>query len=275
MILDIGAAQLKAGFAQCLAEGGGTGLADLSGILLAVGDVASFGQSGPAGHGVGVGKTMKITELGQDDDAQGIGDSGYSFNDGQLISEPWFLSDDSQHLPFDVGFDTFDSEHDLLEVVDDQGGHGFEGVSVGGHPALHRGDFDVFWSSPVVLIQLPAVGLPVAEDDIRIMDIMAGYVASPKVWDCPADDQGYFETYGTSYEYYLGYILITIMSDGAAISNMIEVANTYPDLTPVFGDAEGFHPQPDDPDGRLWCYYDGHVDRWPEDESTIPPELRK
>ena len=122
--------------------------------------------------------------------------------------------------------------------------------------------------------QIPrAVGLPVAESDIRIMDVLARYVAEPDVWKCPADDQGFFESCGTSYEYYIGYI-ITAAPDESAISNMAEIANTYPDLVPVFGDAEGFHPTSDDPDGRNWCYHDGHVDHWPEDESSIPRELR-
>ena len=58
----------------------------------------------------------------------------------------------------------------------------------------------------------PAVGLPIAADDIRIMDVMDGYVASLDVWECPADDQGYFETNGTSYEYYIGYHYCPIIS---------------------------------------------------------------
>ena len=120
----------------------------------------------------------------------------------------------------------------------------------------------------------PAAGLPMVEDDIRIMDIMADYVSSPKVWDCPADDQGYFETYGTSYEYYIGYIIM-VVPDNTILSRMIQTANTYPDLIPMFGDAEGFHPTPDDPDGRVWCYYDGHVERWPADESAIPSGFRQ
>ena len=123
--------------------------------------------------------------------------------------------------------------------------------------------------------QIPqASGLPMVEDDIRVMDVMGGYVASPDIWECPADDQEYFETYSTSYEYYLGLITM-IVPDDKILSQMIEIANTYPDLIPVFGDAAEFHPTSDDPVGRIWCYYDGHVDRWPEDESSIPAELKK
>ena len=123
--------------------------------------------------------------------------------------------------------------------------------------------------------QLPAAaGLPMAEDDMRIMDVMADYVSGAKVWQCPADDQGYFESYGTSYEYYLGHI-IAIAPDATMISGMIKIANAYPDLIPMFGDAEGFHPTSDDPNGRIWCYYDGHVARWPADESAIPSGFRE
>ena len=109
------------------------------------------------------------------------------------------------------------------------------------------------------------------------MDVMAGYIAGPKAWRCPADDQGYFETYGTSYEYYVGYIITTISGSAlgmGSIAQMVEVANKNPDLVPVFGDAAGFHPRPKDPEGRLWCYYDGHVDFW-ADEESIPEGFKK
>jgi len=116
--------------------------------------------------------------------------------------------------------------------------------------------------------QVPeAVGLPMDPPDpadIHIMDVMAGYVSGPNVWECPGDDQDIFKTLDTSYEYYIGYMLTLVSAGGLPIgkAEIIEMVSEHPDIFAFLGDAEGFHPTPEDPDGRLWCYFDGHVGFW-------------
>ena len=101
-----------------------------------------------------------------------------------------------------------------------------------------------------------------------IMTVMAAQVPESNIWECPSDDMRYFEDYGTSYEYYLGFFA-PMLENPFTGSEMARTAwqllEENPTISTIIGDAEGFHPTSADPLNRQCMYHDGHVDYIPED----------
>ena len=120
--------------------------------------------------------------------------------------------------------------------------------------------------------QIPiAASLPGVTDSKypSIVTVMEAQIPEPNLWQCPRDDMQYFEQYGTSYEYYLGFFAGALEMPGSFGSDtqrtVWQLLEQHAAEAPVIGDAEGFHPTSSDPLNRQCMYHDGHVDYIPED----------
>jgi prepilin-type N-terminal cleavage/methylation domain-containing protein len=125
----------------------------------------------------------------------------------------------------------------------------------------------------------PTAGPPPA-GEVTIMDALSREVDTPEAWHCPGDDQSYFETYGVSYEYYLGLFVPMLQSlqasDPETYEQLVQMRDKwiseYASEITVLYDAASFHPSFADPMGRMCMYYDGHVDVFVEPDS-VPAAL--
>jgi hypothetical protein len=147
---------LESRFTQSPSQRIGTGFGDLAGVFLPVGDVSSFGQSGPAGDGVGFLKTVEITELSEDNEPQDITDPLGAGEDSQgslhlrvCFDNTSDLAQNGVSLPLNR-VDSFDVLPEKLSF------DGVEFFSVSQEPSLQRSGRDVFGSSGVGLEQFPA-----------------------------------------------------------------------------------------------------------------------
>ena len=146
----------EGGFTERPSESRRTGLGDLTGIFLPVGDMSSFGQPGPAGHGIGIFEAMEISEFRHDDKSQDFTDTFWAGNDLESVFEVFVgfdnwsdFSQDSVSLLFN-GLNSFTvlPEHLRFE--------GVEFVSVSGQPSQHGSGVNGFGSSGVGLVHLPS-----------------------------------------------------------------------------------------------------------------------
>lgn len=146
---------LESRFAQGPAQRRRTGFGNLTGVFLPVGDVTSFGQSGPAGDGIGFFETVEITEfceyhepqyftdpLGTGEDLQSSLNLRVCFNNASDFAQggvalPLDLVDSFEVLPENQSFD------------------GVEFFSVGHEPSMQRSGSDGFGASGVGLVQFP------------------------------------------------------------------------------------------------------------------------
>jgi len=96
--------------------------------------------------------------------------------------------------------------------------------------------------------------LPSQEGEVlpRIRDLLEPYANNPKVFKCPADEMGYFEREGASYEYSSRLASSRFMGTRF----MRVMGNTR---IPVFWDYREFHGDQGQPGARNYVYLDGHV----------------
>ncbi len=147
---------LESRFAQSPSQSGRTGLGDLAGVFLPVGDVTSFCEPGPAGDGISVFKPAKIAELSEYNEPQyftdplgACKDSQFSLNLRICFDNTSDVSKDGISLPFDIvySFEVVPENLSLDRV---------ELFSVGQEPSMHGCRCDGLWSSGIGLTQLPA-----------------------------------------------------------------------------------------------------------------------
>ena len=147
---------LESRFTQGPAQRRRTGFGDLAGVFLPVGDVSSFGQSGPAGDGIGLFETVEITKFSKYNKPQYFADAPGAGEDrqGSLHLRVCFdngsdLSQEGVSLPLDrvYSFDVLPENLSFDRI---------EFFSVGQEPSLQRSGSDVFGTSGVGLEQFPA-----------------------------------------------------------------------------------------------------------------------
>jgi len=147
---------LESRFAQSPSQRIGTGFGNLAGIFLPVGDVTSFGQSSPAGDGIGFFETVEITEFGEYDKPQYFTDPLGTGEDGQGSLHLRVCFDNGSNLAQE-GVSLPLNRVDAFDVLPEN--LGFDRVeffSVGQEPSLQRSGSDIFGASGVGLEQFPA-----------------------------------------------------------------------------------------------------------------------
>jgi prepilin-type N-terminal cleavage/methylation domain-containing protein len=134
-------------------------------------------------------------------------------------------------------------------------------------------------------------------EGVCIADVMTKYI--PKdAWRCPDDDQSFFETYGTSYEYPIGHLLtlfggfsgipgftpelvretLMVLISTGEIGDFPGVSEKQREQinqpTPLALDAEAFHPSQEKPEGRQAVYFNGEVKYgdWEDIEEVVTEE---
>jgi hypothetical protein len=147
---------LESRFDQSPSQRRRTSFRNLAGVFLPVGDVTSFGQSGPAGDGVGFLETVEITKFSEYNEPQyftdpfGAGeDLQGSFHLRVCFDNASNLAQEGVSLPLDR-LDAFDVLPEKLSF------DRVEFVAVGQEPSLQRGGGDIFGASGVGLVQFPA-----------------------------------------------------------------------------------------------------------------------
>jgi len=97
--------------------------------------------------------------------------------------------------------------------------------------------------------QLPSRNL---NTDPRICDVLAPYIEDRGGFRCPADDQGYFEREGSSYEY-------NRRLGGKRVSESFLSRRWGEAKTFVLYDYKPFHGKPGEPGAANYLFADGHV----------------
>lgn len=98
--------------------------------------------------------------------------------------------------------------------------------------------------------------LPGVPGELKIMTLLDPYGGASAIFECPADDRGYFAERGTSYEYLPG-LIIMLNPNNAVI--LADAAKKAPQLVPILADAAEFHIASVNI-ARQTVYYDGHVE---------------
>lgn len=147
---------LESSFTECPSESRGAGFGDLTGIFLPVGDMCSFGQTGPACNSVCVFEAMEIPEFSHDDETEYFTDAFGTGNDFESFFEGFVgfynqsdFSEDGIPLSFD-GLNSFTVLPEHLSFK------GVEFVPVSCHPSMHGSGVNSFWSSGIDLVHLPS-----------------------------------------------------------------------------------------------------------------------
>ncbi|WP_432799310.1 type II secretion system protein [Poriferisphaera sp. WC338] len=116
----------------------------------------------------------------------------------------------------------------------------------------------------------PVSTFPVSSLDPSLMDVLKPYIDSKLVWECPSDDSDNFPSFGTSYEYYLGYYLL-FAGTPAQQKQLDTFFKQSPSLVFVNIDAEDNHTKGPSGVRRNALYLDGHADWFILDDlSSIP-----
>lgn len=111
---------------------------------------------------------------------------------------------------------------------------------------MYTTDHDGFLPVAAQMPTIDTLGLP------RICDLLEPHLDTNKVFKCPADDKGYFEAQGSSYEY-------NMHLDGRTVKQVIE--RFLQNDTPVMLDYEPFHGKAGVLGARNYLYIDGRVDK--------------
>jgi hypothetical protein len=154
--IDIEFSHLESSFTQSPSEGSRSCFGDLPGVLLPVGDVASFRQTCPARNSVCIFEAMKISKFSHDDKPKYFTDAFGAGNNFEPVFETLAgfynqsdISQDSVSLPFN-GLNSFAvlPEHLSFKSV--------EFIPMAIEPSDHGSCINYFWSSGVGLVQLPS-----------------------------------------------------------------------------------------------------------------------
>lgn len=107
--------------------------------------------------------------------------------------------------------------------------------------------------------ELPIVQpLPVDPFAPTIMEVLDDYLAQQdSAWRCPSDDDGVFDTTGTSYEYTVGYLMLIPTDELRRVA--LSAFETAPSTSVVMNDGERWHDAVREDLGRNALYFDGHA----------------
>lgn len=147
---------LEGSFTESPSQRGRTGLGYLTGIFLPVGDVRSFGQSGPACNGVCVFEAMKIPELSHDDESEYLTDAFGAGNDLEPVFEIFIGLDNQSDFSEDHVSLSFNGLNAFTVLPEHLSFQGVELMPVSGHPSMDGSGIDRFGTSGIDLVHLPS-----------------------------------------------------------------------------------------------------------------------
>ena len=147
---------LESRFTERPSERGRAGLGDLTGIFLPVGDVRSFGQSGPAGNSVCVLEAMEIPELSHDDEPEYLTDAFGTGNDLESVFEMFIGLDNQSDFSQDSVSLSLNGLNAFTVLPQHLSFQGIELMSVSGHPSMDGSGIDCFGASGIDLVHLPS-----------------------------------------------------------------------------------------------------------------------
>lgn len=147
---------LESGFTESPSESRGTGLGDLTGIFLPVGDVTSFGQTGPACNGVSIFEPIELPEFSHNDKSKHFTDAFWTGNDFESVLEVFVSFNNLSDFSEDGVSLSFNSLNSFAVLPEHLGFNGLEFIPMSGQPSMHRSSVNSFGSSGVYLIELPS-----------------------------------------------------------------------------------------------------------------------
>ena len=147
---------LESRFTESPSERGRTGLGDLTGIFLPVGDVTSFGQTGPACNGIRIFESMEIPEFGHNDKSKHCTDAFGAGNDCESVIKVFVSLDNQSDFSDDSVSLSFNSLNSFTVLPEHLSFNRVELMSVSGHPSMHGSGVNRFGSSGVDLVHLPS-----------------------------------------------------------------------------------------------------------------------
>ena len=147
---------LESRFTESPSESRGSGLGDLTGIFLPVGDMTPFGQTGPACNGVSIFEPIEIPEFGHNDKPKHYTDAFWAGNDVESVFEVFVSFDNLSDFSQDGVSLSFNSLNSFTVLPEHLGFNGLEFIPMSGQPSMHRSSVNSFGSSGVYLIELPS-----------------------------------------------------------------------------------------------------------------------
>ena len=147
---------LESRFTESPSESSRTGLGDLTGIFLPVGDMSSFGQTGPACNGVCIFEPMKIPEFGHNDKSKHFTDAFGTGNDLKSVFEVFISSDNQSDFSEDSVSLFFNELNSFTVLPEHLSLKSVEFMPVSSQPSQHGSGVNSFGSSGVDLVHLPS-----------------------------------------------------------------------------------------------------------------------
>lgn len=147
---------LESRFTESPSESRGSGLGDLTGIFLPVGDMTPFGQTGPACNGVSIFEPIEIPEFGHNDKPKHCTDAFWAGNDVESVFEVFVSFDNLSDFSQDGVSLSFNSLNSFAVLPEYLCFNGLEFIPMSGQPSMHRSSVNGFGSSGIDLIELPS-----------------------------------------------------------------------------------------------------------------------
>lgn len=147
---------LESSFTECPAEGGRTGLGDLAGVLLPIGQMRSLCEAAPAGDGIGVFEPIKITELRKDDKSKDFADTFGTGDDGERFLKVFVCLENQSNIAQDGISLSFDDLNAFEMLPEHRGLNGIEFFAVGSDPSMQAGGVEGIGASGVGLVEFPS-----------------------------------------------------------------------------------------------------------------------
>jgi len=147
---------LESSFTESPSESSRAGLGDLTGIFLPVGDVTSFGQTGPACNGICIFEPMEIPEFGHNDKSKHFTDAFWAGNDSESVFEVFVSFDNLSDFSEDDVSLSLNGLNSFTVLPEHLSFKSVEFMSVAGQPSMHRSSVNGFGTSGIYLVDLPS-----------------------------------------------------------------------------------------------------------------------
>ncbi len=147
---------LESSFTESPSESSRASLGNLTGIFLSVGDVTSFGQTGPACNGIRIFESMEIPEFGHNDKSKHCTDAFWTGNDCESVFEVFVSLDNQSDFSEDSVSLSFNGLNSFTVLPEHLSFKRVELMPVSGHPSMHGSGVNRFGSSGVDLVHLPS-----------------------------------------------------------------------------------------------------------------------
>jgi len=147
---------LESSFAESPPESSGTGLGDLTGIFLPVGDMTSFGQTGPACNGIRIFEPVEIPKFSHNDKSKYCTDTFWAGNNFKPVFEVFVSFDNQSDFSENSVSLSFNSLNSFAVLPEHLCFNSLEFISMPGQPSMHGSGVNRFGSSGIGLVHLPS-----------------------------------------------------------------------------------------------------------------------